>query len=181
MVNSIDTERFKSNLQSKAEISSGQIKSVKSSSRDDEGLVDEKTLVSITCLESALFRLVASSNKISSMYPSFQRARKIYMQDYNPPKGSTLVRLHFKDGLYDWHGSRIEKLIIDIAKITGVDKDTIELVEISKGSVFIVLRLPEAAAKSIVEKEIELKEKFPELDKIELIRDLGRLVSFATR
>ena len=176
---------MKSNLQSKVGITV-QSEQVAARSEHGEDVVrrdnerKDKTIVVLKCLASEKNLLIACRPEIESMYPSFKTAREVYPKDYKPPKGSKFFQLCFTDPFRAWSGRRVFKLIQIIAEITGLSEDTIDLVELSKGSLFIVLRLPEAAAQTILKKEGELKAKFHTLEKIELTGDLAPLSQSAS-
>ena len=135
----------------------------------------KKTFIVITCLASDKNRLISYSPDLKSIYPTFGRARQVYLKKYKPPEDSKLIQFRFMDALSDWGGGRAMELIADIAKHIGLREETMDLVDIRSGSVLIVFRVPEAVAQIILTKELELKAKFPTLEKIELIGDLAPL------
>ena len=113
--------------------------------------------------------LIAYGAKLKLLYPSFKSAREVWRKKL--PKGKKLVQFAFRDTHENWVEGRPIQLMKDIAKMTKLSKDTMHLVEILFGSVIIVLRLPESAARTIKEKASELKEKFPTLETIKLITE----------
>ena len=136
---------------------------------------EKKTFVVITCLASDKNRLISHSADLKSIYPSFGRAREVYLKQYKPPKNSKLIQFRFMDALSDWGGGRAMELIANIAKLIGLREETMDLVDLRSGSLLIVFRLPASVAQIILTKELELKAKFPTLEKIELIGDLAPL------
>ena len=176
----IDTERLKKDLQSKTRVSV-QIEESSADGKDVERGKD-KVLVVISCRASETNQLIALSPELKLMYPSFQMAEQLYLKANKLPKGLALIELFFTDKLSDWIAGRPIQLLKDIAKITNLSEDTMDIVKVWSGSFFIMFRLPKPAAQIIVKKERELEGKFPTLKKIKLIGDLAPLshsVSFA--
>ena len=180
LASAIDKERLKRDLQSKAGVSV-QIEEISGDGKDVER-GEDKVLVVISCRASETNQLIALSPELKLMYPSFQMAEQIYLKANKLPRGLSLIELFFTDKISDWIAGRPIQLLKDIAKITSLSEDTMDIVKVWSGSFFIMFRLPKSAAQIIVKKERELEGKFPTLKKIKLIGDLPPLsqsVSFA--
>ena len=158
-----------------------QIEEISGDGKDVERGKDSVFVV-ISCRASETNQLIALSPELKLMYPSFQMAEQLYLKANKLPKGLALIELFFTDKLSDWIAGRPIQLLKDIAKITGLSEDTMDIVKVWSGSFFIMFRLPKSAAQIIVKKERELEGKFPTLKKIKLIGDsapLSQSVSFA--
>ena len=136
-------------------------------------------VVVISCVDTHMRRLMRSAPRLGMRYPSFIKATDaaydVSLKSLEPPRGKKLIKLRFEDTFSNWQDDELDQLIEDIAQMTHVNEDTIDVVEISGGSVIIVLRLPEAAAQTLIKNSSErkmLKAKFRTLETIELIADL---------
>ena len=117
--------------------------------------------VIITCLETDQMTLLAAAPKLAMRYDSFIMATDAALdkslKSLEPPEGKKLIQLCFRDTFSNWVENRPIQLIKDIAEITGLSLDTIDLVRVSGGSVYIFLRLTKSAAQKLMEISSERK------------------------
>ena len=146
-------------------------------SAESSGIIErtkDNTFIVIRCLESHVDDLLAYAPDLEKKYPSFEMAEEILSEKRLLPEGTILIRLLFSDALREWRGGRLNRLIADISDIIHVNKGTIRLVRVKRGSIMIVLRLPESAAQILLKQSSRremLKAKFPTLETIEPIAD----------
>ena len=166
----IDKERLLDVCQAQAGVSARIVDIAKRSGDGKD--IDDNTFVIITCLKKYSEKLVAYGPHIKKFYPSFKTAVEVSSHEsFEPPQDKQLIQLTFKDTHLNWLEGRAIQLMIDIAEMTGLSRETMRLVQVLCGSVIIVLRLPKSAVQTLRDKESEFKVKYPTFEKMDLIAD----------
>jgi len=177
---SIDTEKLKKYLKSESGISARFDTFEETFGAGKDGAKrQKKTFVVLTCRKKQSKRLLAFTPSLKLKYPSFKQARRIVRKSHKTPKGTRLIQLTFKDKLSNWLDGRPIQLIKDVARITGMSEETIDLVEVKEGSVIIILRVPESGAEALIKtsSEGELKAKYSTLKTVEPIADRAESIA----